>query len=94
MAWASTHNTSLKKKMEYLVSELDRCQKRIGSGYLSAFPSELFDRFEAIQPVWAPYYTVHKVSVSVGTRVTHTSRTLTDTRTLIRCGRRTTPSTR
>ncbi|KAJ6325971.1 hypothetical protein OIU78_013128 [Salix suchowensis] len=29
--------------------------------YLSAFPSELFDRFEAIKPVWAPYYTIHKI---------------------------------
>jgi hypothetical protein len=33
----------------------------MGTGYLSAFPSELFDRFEAIKPVWAPYYTIHKV---------------------------------
>ena len=65
MAWASTHNASLKEKMEHLVDELDTCQQKIGSGYLSAFPSELFDRFEAIQPVWAPYYTIHKVSGTV-----------------------------
>ncbi|KAL2507889.1 hypothetical protein Fot_31536 [Forsythia ovata] len=45
--WASTHNDSLKQKMTCC--------------YLSAFPSELFDRFEAIQPVWAPYYTIHKI---------------------------------
>ncbi|KAF7141175.1 hypothetical protein RHSIM_Rhsim06G0095700 [Rhododendron simsii] len=44
-----------------------------GTGYLYAFPSELFDRFEAIKPVghhitpftscktcWAPYFTIHK----------------------------------
>lgn len=59
--WASTHNETLKAKMSALVSALKECQDAIGSGYLSAFPSELFDRFEAVQPVWAPYCTIHKV---------------------------------
>ncbi|CAI5480855.1 unnamed protein product [Closterium sp. Yama58-4] len=61
LAWASTGNTTLKARMDYMVSELDTCQQRIGSGYLSAFPEEFFDRVEAIKPVWAPYYTVHKI---------------------------------
>ncbi|XP_009767360.1 uncharacterized protein [Nicotiana sylvestris] len=59
--WASTHNDSLKQKMSAVVSALSDCQEKMGSGYLSAFPSELFDRFEAIKPVWAPYYTIHKI---------------------------------
>ncbi|KAF9686441.1 hypothetical protein SADUNF_Sadunf03G0158800 [Salix dunnii] len=59
--WASTHNETLKKKMSALVSALSACQMKMGTGYLSAFPSELFDRFEAIKPVWAPYYTIHKI---------------------------------
>lgn len=59
--WASTHNDSLKQKMSAVVSGLSACQEKMGSGYLSAFPSELFDRFEAIKPVWAPYYTIHKI---------------------------------
>ncbi|KAG6781719.1 hypothetical protein POTOM_014631 [Populus tomentosa] len=58
--WASTHNVTLKKKMSAVVSALSACQVKMGAGYLSAFPSELFDRFEAIKPVWAPYYTIHK----------------------------------
>ncbi|KAF2312003.1 hypothetical protein GH714_027726 [Hevea brasiliensis] len=58
---ASTHNDTLQKKMSALVSALSACQEKIGTGYLSAFPSELFDRFEAIKPVWAPYYTIHKI---------------------------------
>ncbi|KAK6164192.1 hypothetical protein DH2020_001056 [Rehmannia glutinosa] len=37
------------------------CQSEMGTGYLSAFPSELFDRFEALREVWAPYYTIHKI---------------------------------
>ncbi|XWS73515.1 hypothetical protein CRYUN_Cryun02cG0136000 [Craigia yunnanensis] len=59
--WASTHNDTLKEKMSAVVSSLSACQKKMGTGYLSAFPSELFDRFEAIKPVWAPYYTIHKI---------------------------------
>ncbi|VFQ88414.1 unnamed protein product [Cuscuta campestris] len=59
--WASTHNATLKNQMSSVVSVLSACQKKIGSGYLSAFPSEFFDRFEAIKPVWAPYYTIHKI---------------------------------
>lgn len=60
--WASTHNGTLREKMDSLVSALKECQDKIGTGYLSAFPPELFDRFEAIKPVWAPYYTIHKVT--------------------------------
>ncbi|ONH99280.1 hypothetical protein PRUPE_6G022600 [Prunus persica] len=59
--WASTHNNTLKDKMSAIVDNLYLCQTKIGSGYLSAFPSEQFDRFEAIKPVWAPYYTIHKI---------------------------------
>ncbi|KAK6235625.1 Beta-L-arabinofuranosidase [Theobroma cacao] len=59
--WASTHNITLKQKMSAVVSALSACQKKMGTGYLSAFPSEFFDRFEAIKPVWAPYYTIHKI---------------------------------
>ncbi|KAH7560548.1 hypothetical protein ACOSP7_017256 [Xanthoceras sorbifolium] len=59
--WASTHNDSLKEKMSAVVSALSDCQQKMGTGYLSAFPSEQFDRFEAIKPVWAPYYTIHKI---------------------------------
>jgi hypothetical protein len=62
MMWASTHNDMVRQKMTAAVTALDECQKAMGTGYLSAFPSEFFDRFEAIKPIWAPYYTIHKVS--------------------------------
>ncbi|XP_077210370.1 uncharacterized protein LOC143845851 [Tasmannia lanceolata] len=59
--WASSHNDTLNKKMSAVVSALDSCQEKMGTGYLSAFPSELFDRVEALISVWAPYYTIHKI---------------------------------
>jgi hypothetical protein len=58
--WASTHNGTLAGKMAAVVDALHDCQAAAGTGYLSAFPAEFFDRFEAIRPVWAPYYTIHK----------------------------------
>ncbi|OIW08658.1 hypothetical protein TanjilG_03334 [Lupinus angustifolius] len=61
LMWASTNNSSLQEKMSALVAGLSACQDKIGTGYLSAFPSEFFDRYEAVQPVWAPYYTIHKI---------------------------------
>lgn len=60
--WASTHNDTLNAKMSSVVDALSDCQKKMGTGYLSAFPPEFFDRVEAITPVWAPYYTIHKVN--------------------------------
>ena len=65
LMWASTHNDTLKEKMSMLVSNLSTCQEKLSTGYLSAFPSEFFDRFEDIKPVWAPYYTIHKVPLKV-----------------------------
>ena len=31
------------------------------AGYLSAFPESFIDRVEQGQPVWAPWYTLHKI---------------------------------
>ncbi|XP_054798644.1 uncharacterized protein LOC129303381 isoform X1 [Prosopis cineraria] len=59
--WASTYNDALKQKMSAIIAGLSACQQKFGTGYLSAFPSEFFDRFEAIEYVWAPYYTIHKI---------------------------------
>jgi hypothetical protein len=47
-----------KERLDMMINELRSVQVALGQGYLSAFPSELFDRVEALSPVWAPYYTV------------------------------------
>ncbi|XP_068641476.1 uncharacterized protein [Aristolochia californica] len=59
--WASTHDEDVNKKTTSLLSALDECQQKLGTGYLSAFPPEFFDRFENLKSVWAPYYTIHKI---------------------------------
>jgi len=60
--YASTGNQKIKAKGDSMVAELANCQQRLGAGgYLSAFPTEWFDRLDARKRVWAPYYTIHKI---------------------------------
>jgi DUF1680 family protein len=59
--YASTGDEDLKKKGDALVEQLALCQKANKNGYLSAFPVEEFDRLREGRPVWAPFYTLHKI---------------------------------
>ena len=61
LMYASTGDDTLKKNAALVVSELANCQAAMKSGYLSAFPIEFFDRLRERQPVWAPFYTIHKI---------------------------------
>ena len=59
---ASAGDGELKARSGEMVSELARCQEKLGAGgYLSAFPLEFFERLDRHDRVWAPFYTVHKV---------------------------------
>jgi DUF1680 family protein len=59
--FASTGDEDLKKKADAMVEQLALCQKALKNGYLSAFPVEEFDRLRDGKPVWAPFYTLHKI---------------------------------
>ena len=61
LMYASTGDKEIKAKGDYMVAELAKCQAKLGGGYLSAFPTEFWDRLDARKKVWAPYYTVHKI---------------------------------
>lgn len=62
LMYASTGDERLKQKADSLVDGLNEVQEALGStGYLSAFPESFIDRVEAGAPVWAPYYTLHKL---------------------------------
>ncbi|HXS94787.1 MAG TPA: beta-L-arabinofuranosidase domain-containing protein [Candidatus Limnocylindrales bacterium] len=70
---AANGDKDAKSKGDYMVAELAKCQEKLGGGYLSAFPTELFDRLDALsgkprstepgapQLPWAPFYTIHKI---------------------------------
>lgn len=57
----ATGDPILKRNGAYIVAELAKCQQKIGSGYLSAFPESFIERVIARKPVWAPWYAIHKI---------------------------------
>ena len=62
LMYASTGDTTFKKKGDSLVTALAECQRILNQdGYLSAFPQNLIDRCIAGEDVWAPWYTIHKI---------------------------------
>jgi DUF1680 family protein len=66
----SLDDPELKARGDRMVAALAACQQQLGNGYLSAFPEEFFDRLRNGKPVWAPFYTVHKIMA--GLLDTHT----------------------
>jgi hypothetical protein len=61
LMYASVGDDELKTRGIGMVEQLARCQQALGDGYLSAFPREFFDRLRNGKPVWAPFYTLHKI---------------------------------
>jgi DUF1680 family protein len=61
LLYASTGEGVFRERAGAMVAELAKCQKVLGTGYLSAFPEELFDRLRRGAKVWAPFYTIHKI---------------------------------
>jgi uncharacterized protein len=61
LMYASTGDARFKSKGDQVVSGLAQCQRKLGSGYLSAFPEEFIERVEHQKRVWAPWYTLHKI---------------------------------
>jgi uncharacterized protein len=60
-ATASTGNDTLRERMTRVVDILYLCQKKMGTGYLSAYPETEFDAYDQLNEAWSPYYTIHKV---------------------------------
>ena len=61
LASAGSGNTVLKARGDELVSGLSACQKKIGTNYLSAYPTDIFEHLAQGKPAWAPFYTYHKI---------------------------------
>ena len=66
LMYAGTGNEAIKARAVGIVAELAKCQAALPrqgchSGFLSAYPESFFDRVDQGKPVWAPYYTLHKI---------------------------------
>jgi DUF1680 family protein len=72
LMYVSTGNVEFKKRIDYIVNELERCQLARKSGYIGAIPNEdsIFGKVAKgeikssgfdLNGGWSPWYTVHKV---------------------------------
>ena len=61
LASATAGNAVLKSRGDEMVGGLAQCQQKNGNGYVSAFPTALFEHLQEGKPVWAPFYTYHKI---------------------------------
>jgi DUF1680 family protein len=72
MRYASGNNAEFKKRIDYIVDELEHCQQVRGTGYIGAIPKEdsIFHKLQHgiikssgfdLNGGWSPWYTVHKV---------------------------------
>jgi DUF1680 family protein len=66
LMFASTGDARFKERADKIVAGFAECQNALATngshaGYLSAFPESFIDRVENRQPVWAPWYTLHKI---------------------------------
>lgn len=65
---ADTPDGELRRRLDYMVTEMDRCQKASGDGYIGGVPGsrELWKaiaagRVEEINRKWVPWYNLHKI---------------------------------
>ncbi len=72
MMYAATGATEFKKRTDYIVQELERCQQARSTGYVGAIPNEDSIFYKVKHGViktsgfdlnggWSPWYTVHKI---------------------------------
>jgi DUF1680 family protein len=62
---ASAGDAEVKARGDEIVAELAKCQAKLAGGYLSAYPTEFYDRLDKGRNVWAPFYTYHKILAGV-----------------------------
>jgi DUF1680 family protein len=61
LMYSSTGDDLLERKAQAVVEELAKCQRANGGGWLAAFPPDFMQRLRERLPVWAPFYTLHKI---------------------------------
>lgn len=72
LMWASTGDAEVKRRLDYVIAELKRCQDALGNGYIGGIPDGAkawgevakgdlkVDSF-SVNGRWVPWYNVHKM---------------------------------
>jgi uncharacterized protein len=75
LASATADNSTLRERGNEVVEGLLACQSKSGSHYLSAYPEDLFEHLAQDKPVWAPFYTYHKIMAGLLDMYVHAGNT-------------------
>jgi DUF1680 family protein len=70
LMYAGTQDEAIREKGNELVAMLAECQQP--DGYLGAYPTSFYDRLREQKPVWAPFYTYHKIIAGMLDMYVHT----------------------
>lgn len=73
LMFAGAGDEALRQKANALVEELGNCQQ--DDGYLGAYPASFYDRLKSYKPVWAPFYTYHKIMAGLVDMYVHCGNT-------------------
>ena len=58
--WAQTADPEIKKKADFIVRELARCQQINGGEWVGSIPEKYLYLMAEGRPMWSPQYTLHK----------------------------------
>ncbi len=58
--YATSGDTEAKARLDFVVSELARCQEENGGEWVFSIPPKYLDAIASGKKVWAPHYTIHK----------------------------------
>lgn len=76
LAWASTGRQDLRRRLQYMLDELQRAQEENGNGYVGGVPNgrELWEQVAAgdiradafgLNGAWVPWYNLHKLAAGL-----------------------------
>ena len=57
---SAENNEVLKQRLDYIISELSKCQERNGGEWVGSIPEKYFDWMCGNDYIWSPQYTMHK----------------------------------
>ena len=61
MTVANKQDAVLKAKINFIIEEIERCQKANGGKWACSIPEKYFAKLEKNEYIWSPQYTVHKL---------------------------------
>ena len=61
MTVSVSDNPQLRGKIDFIIEELERCQKYNGGKWLAPIPEKYFTIMETGRYIWSPQYTMHKL---------------------------------